>query len=185
MCTDAENGVSGQKEDGVDILILSDSHGRSDLVERAVSRCHPDLILFCGDGLRDLTYQPLPCPLCAVKGNCDIFPPPLPCVGGEVADEMLVCEGGMRMLLIHGHTYGIKHGLELAIQRASELDADALIFGHTHHRVNVTLSPGGEYPYLKKALHLFNPGSVYESPYSFGTLTLRNGIPLFHHGELD
>lgn len=168
----------------MDILILSDTHGRSDLVREALSRCHPDLVLYCGDGLRDLTHQTLPCPLYAVKGNCDILPPPLPCVGGGATDELLVCEGGMKMFLMHGHTYSVKYGLNVAIQRAAELDADALIFGHTHKRVNFTLLPDGEYPNLKKPLHVFNPGSVYDG-YSFGTLTLRDGVPLFHHGELD
>lgn len=169
----------------MDILILSDSHGRSDLVSHILSRCHPDLMLFCGDGLNDLAYQYISYPFYAVKGNCDLLPPPLPCVGNEIKREILVCEGGMRLLLMHGDTYDIKHGMGAAIQRAAALNADALIFGHTHQRVNVTLSPGAEYPYLTKPLHLFNPGSVMAAPHSFGTLTIRNGVPLFHHGELD
>ncbi len=168
----------------MDILILSDSHGRYDLVSQILYRCHPDLMLYCGDGLNDLAYQNIPCPLYAVKGNCDLLPPPLPCVGNEIKREILVREGGMRMLLIHGDAYHVKHGLGAAIQRAAALEADALIFGHTHQRVNVTLSPCAEYPYLTKPLHLFNPGSVYNYPHSFGTLTIRNGVPLFHHGEL-
>ena len=62
-------------------LILSDSHGRPDLVQEAIDRTKPDGILFCGDGLRDLTYAELPalaegCPLWAVRHRPSGGPPP-------------------------------------------------------------------------------------------------------------
>ena len=168
----------------MDFLIFSDSHGRSDLVGEMLSRCRPDVILCCGDGLWDLANQHTARPLYVVRGNCDVLPPPSLFVGGEMVNEVLVNEGGMRLLLMHGHTYNVKYGLESAIFRAAELDADALVFGHTHRRVNVMLTPE-EHPCLKKRLHLFNPGSLHDAPHSFGTLTVRNGVPLFHHGELE
>ena len=55
----------------MNILIISDSHGRGEYVEEAIRRVRPDAILFAGDGLRDFSHMKLPCPLYAVKGNCD------------------------------------------------------------------------------------------------------------------
>lgn len=174
----------------MNILILSDSHGRSDLVREVMERTRPDLLLFCGDGLRDLLYCDLPCPLFAVKGNCDLMPPPLPYADGEVGDETLIPIDNMKLLLMHGHRYGVKGGLGAAIARAASCDADALIFGHTHQPFELILRPKEEEnPHgnpldvnLKKPLYVFNPGSLCDCPHTFGTLTLRGGVPLFGHG---
>ena len=40
----------------MEYLVLSDSHGRADLVDRAIELQlrKPDAVLFLGDGLRDL-----------------------------------------------------------------------------------------------------------------------------------
>ena len=170
----------------MNILILSDSHGRADLVREVLERCSPDLVLFCGDGLRDLAYIELPCPMHAVRGNCDFSPPPLPCVG-EVRDELLIPIDSMKILLIHGHKYGVKGGLGMVVQRAVQLDADAVVFGHTHLPLDVTLMPKDNSlgPLLSKPLHLFNPGSLHDYPHTFGVLTLRRGVPLFSHGQLE
>ena len=171
----------------MNILILSDSHGRADFVGEAVERCKPDLVLFSGDGLRDLAYTDLPCPLFAVRGNCDFSPPPLP-HGGEATDELLIPIEGMKILLLHGHNHGVKVGLGRVVQRAVQLDADAVVFGHTHLPLDVRLSPDssdGLGALLTKPLYLFNPGSLRDYPHSFGVLTLRQGVPLFSHGQLD
>lgn len=153
-----------------------------------LERTRPDLLLFCGDGLRDLTYCNIPCPLYAVKGNCDMMPPPLPCVGGEIQNEVLIPLEGMTLLLMHGHKYGVKSGLGAAVTRAVARGADALIFGHTHIPLDRRLSPDQtntvlDIP-LSKPLHIFNPGSLYDRPHTFGTLTLRRGVPLFSHGQI-
>jgi putative phosphoesterase len=175
------------------LLILSDSHGRPDRIREAVDRVKPDGILFAGDGLRDLAACDLPdspmgCPLWAVAGNCDWLVSPL-VVGGEVlepSDEELIVAEGIRILLIHGHRYGVKGGLGQAIARAVEREADVLVFGHTHLPVELHLSPDAPRTDfgVTKPLTVFNPGSLGDRNASFGTLTLRRGQLLFGHGEL-
>ena len=174
-------------------LILSDSHGRADLVKEAIRRVRPDGILFAGDGLRDLTYCDHPiltegCPLWAVAGNCDWITSPL-IVGGRTLEpetEELIAVEGIRILLMHGHKYGVKSGLGRAVARAAQRDADVLIFGHTHAPLELHLRPDSARAdfSVTKPLTLFNPGSLGDRRSSFGTLTVRDGQLLFGHGEL-
>ena len=96
------------------LLILSDSHGRPDRIREAIRRTRPDGILFAGDGLHDLADCDLPCPLRAVKGNCDFSTPLI--VGGallEANSEELFTLAGIRILLTHGHHDQVKGGLGL------------------------------------------------------------------------
>lgn len=170
------------------ILILSDTHGNSDLITEVLRKCRPDILLYAGDGLRDLTYCDIPCPLYAVRGNCDWSTPPLSCVGGEILDELTCTHDGVKILLMHGHTRHVKSGLALAVKQAVETDADILVFGHTHMPLHMTLMPHGTHDFadiLTKPLHIFNPGSLREYPHSFGTITIRDGVPLLNHGQLE
>ena len=116
------------------LLILSDSHGNTYALREAIERAHPDGILFAGDGLRDLTHCDINAPLWAVRGNCDFFLSSLIVGGRELtpSEEELVVIDGIRILLLHGHTVGVKSGLENAIQHAARHDADVLVYGHTH-----------------------------------------------------
>lgn len=170
------------------LLILSDSHGRPDRVEEAIRRVRPDGLLFAGDGLRDLTYREIPCPLWAVSGNCDWVTSPLIVNGSVLApeDEELITLEGVRILLIHGHKYGVKGGLGRAVARAVQRDTDVLVFGHTHIPLELHLRPDGAYAELSvtKPLTLFNPGSLGDREASFGTLTVRDGQVLLGHGTL-
>ena len=169
-------------------LILSDSHGRSDRIDEAVRRVRPDGILFAGDGLRDLANAEPPCPLWAVAGNCDWLTSPLVLNGSlvEPEDEELVTVESVRILLMHGHRYGVKGGLGQAIARAVQREADALVFGHTHIPVELHLRPDDDRADFSviKPLTVFNPGSLGDRNASFGTLTVRDGQLLFGHGEL-
>jgi len=109
------------------ILVLSDSHGCISNMELAVEKTAPDMIFHLGDcwtdaeALREL-YPHIP--LHQVPGNCDFRPL-------EAAEEVL-CIRGCRMLLCHGHTYGVKQTLLRAGYRAQEADLDLFLFGHTH-----------------------------------------------------
>lgn len=168
------------------LLVLSDSHGRPDLIEEAIRRVRPDGILFAGDGLRDLTRVELPCPLWAVSGNCDWLSAPLIRSGSafEPQTEELVTVEGIRILLTHGHKYGVKSGPTAAAYRALELGADILVYGHTHVPVEYRLPPAEGGSEERKPLILFNPGSIGDRDGSFGTITIRKGVILCGHGKL-
>ncbi len=170
------------------LLILSDSHGRPDRIREAIDRTRPDGILFAGDGLRDLASASVEgSPLWAVRGNCDWITTPVIWGGSPLApqEEELITVEGVRILLMHGHTYRVKGGLGAAIARAVHQHADILVFGHTHIPLELHLSPHtpGEYA-VQKPLTVFNPGSLGDRDGSFGTLTVRGGVPLLGHGSL-
>ncbi len=172
----------------MELLILSDSHGHPADVAAIIRRTRPDGILHAGDGLRDLTSCDFDGLLWVVRGNCDLALTPLIVRGTSIepAEEELFCIEGKRILLMHGHRYGVKSALGNAIRRAIGCEADALIFGHTHTPLELYLTP--EHPYgslcVPKPLSVFNPGSLGSYPGSFGTLTIRNGQMLFGHGRV-
>ena len=168
-----------------EILIMSDSHGRDDLIEKTKKLTRPHAIIFCGDGLRDLDADTYLCPLYAVRGNCDwSYIPHM----GDIEDTLTLHIDGVKLFITHGHRFGVKHGLGALVAQAVRENADAVLFGHTHEPLDILLTPeNAEESFgisLNKSLHLFNPGSLGYAPHSFGTLTIRDGVYLFGHGRL-
>lgn len=111
----------------MNILVLSDSHGNISSMVQAVERESPDLLLHLGDCWRDAErlHERFPTlPLHQVPGNCDFR-------STEPAERLLLLEG-KRVLLCHGHTYGVKQSLLTAGYAAEEQALDAFLFGHTH-----------------------------------------------------
>lgn len=162
----------------MDFLIFSDSHGRSDAMQAAIDRqLHaPDSIFFLGDGLRDAeTLLTGRSHLFSVRGNCDFVWDP------SIASEQLLPFGEHKILITHGHLFGVKSGLGGLIAHAAQLGADITLFGHTHQPLAISLSQS-ETP-LGRPMYLFNPGSIgYDG--SFGTLTLRGENVLLSHGRI-
>jgi putative phosphoesterase len=139
-----------------------------------------DALIFCGDGLRAVCDLEGGVNVFAVAGNCDVSRK-LSHISGfceDVPYERVINLDGKRILLLHGHTRGVKFSLTAAIYAAREVGADALIFGHTHT---------AEHFYVDGAdgegkLEVFNPGALQDG--SFGTLEIRNGSMMFSHGRL-
>ena len=97
------------------ILVLSDSHGNLTNMEQAVERTNPNLIVHLGDCWRDgeRLHEHFPeIPLEQVPGNCDFRP-------GEPAEKLLILRD-KRILICHGHTYGVKQSLLNAGYAAEE-----------------------------------------------------------------
>ena len=170
----------------MNFLILSDSHRNKANVEAAVRRSRNiDAILFLGDGLGDLGYEPsfMSVPVFSVRGNCDMF------FSGEAEDELILHFDEYTIMMMHGHRFGVKSSFEAAAAHAANAVADILLFGHTHIPMEKYLGAGEEVcgVKLKKPLHIFNPGSIGTADsghYSFGTMTLDKKGVLFGHGRL-
>ena len=160
----------------MDFLIVSDTHGRADRLAEVLARSRADGLLFLGDGLRDLSVVPDAFTLRTVRGNCDFFGL------NEHPEERLEVFGATRILMMHGHRYGVKSGLGAALVAAVAREADVLLYGHTH-RPEITHFAAGDVvggEILQKPLIVLNPGSLGQPPDgkpTFGTLTVRaNGI---------
>ena len=143
------------------ILVLSDSHGSLSNMERAVEQAAPRMIFHLGDCWRDgeRLHQRFPnIPFHQVPGNCDFRP--------EEPAERLVFVEDKRILLCHGHTYGVKQSLLSAGYAAEEQNLDCFLFGHTHRPL---VDMRGKTLFL-------NPGSIgdYRRP-TYGVVALDRG----------
>ena len=167
-------------------LVFSDSHGDTNRMALVLRR-NPDIksVIFLGDGMGDLEVLARLYPthsFRAVRGNCD----------GLMLDypiEDVFTLYGKTVFLCHGHTLGVKGGVGAAVERAKEVGADVLLFGHTHRPIEEYRS--------EQELYICNPGSISRpvaGDPSFAILDiLPNGgicishgkIPLFSHGNLD
>ncbi len=162
------------------ILILSDSHGRMDAM-RQVMEMHRDAdkVVFLGDGISDARAceRLFDRPIWQVCGNCDSLSA---LFAGVPTEQELVLEG-RRILLTHGHRFGVKGGLDRLVAYARDVGYDIVLFGHTHEPLEQYIAED-DHP-----LYLFNPGSV-GSPRrgnpSFGLLQTDGENILFSHGEL-
>ncbi len=144
------------------VLVLSDSHGNIFNMIQAVEREAPRMVFHLGDCWRDgeRLHDRFPeLPFEQVYGNCDYF-------RGSWEAEKLLCLGDKRVLLCHGHTYGVKQSLLTAGLAAEEKDLDLFLFGHTHKPL---VDMRGKTLFL-------NPGSIgdYARP-TYGVVTLENG----------
>ena len=148
------------------ILILSDSHGYSleNLLMKAESMGPLDAVFHAGDGCRDLRRYEASLPqIYQVIGNCDFFP-----AAGELTFDLF----GKRFLLCHGHRYSVKSTMSLLEDRAREVKADCVVFGHTHEVYNeerggiLYLNPGAACERRFMILQLLDDGSLYARIYS-------------------
>lgn len=145
----------------MNVLVVSDSHGKVDKLIQAVEQVHPGYVLHLGDCQRDLEKlrQAFPMlPMEGVPGNCDY--------GSFDQPERLIELGGVRILMLHGHTRGVKSDVMRAVWAARECGAQVLLFGHTHRPL---VDNDG-------ALLVLNPGAAGDPLYpTCGILTIENG----------
>lgn len=139
------------------LLVFSDSHRSLQGMRDAVELERPDYVVHLGDLERDAQLLSQEYPTLAVTGvpgNCDGFNfSPL---------QKLVTYGHTRVLMSHGHIWGVKGGYGAAIAAAQKCDAHILLFGHTH------------VPYcqqLESGLWVMNPGSIRDSG-NYGVIDL-------------
>ncbi len=108
------------------MIVLSDSHGRRGVIEKLSPLfAENNYIVHLGDGysdMREVTEQ-YPDKVYAVKGNCDF---------SRGIGELVIDVEGVKMLLCHGHAYGVKSGIGKLVLRAKELDCAVALYGHTH-----------------------------------------------------
>ena len=143
------------------LAVFSDTHGCTAGMAAAVRRVNPDVLVHLGDNIRDtavLEREFPDLPLHAVPGNCDF--------GRFEALERVLILDDHRVLIAHGHTLGVKTGLLRAQYRALEMNADILLFGHTH----VPLVDAASRPMM------MNPGSIGDPRRpTYGVLEFRDG----------
>ena len=145
------------------IMVLSDSHGKIDLMADVVLKHAGDSagdsvgntakgiehVFFLGDYISDCTKlierlkpHKLKLSYHMVPGNCDYY--------SSEPLELLLDFKGKKFWLLHGHKYDVKHDYSSLIHAAISKGADVCLFGHSH----VPLQ------FEKNGILFLNPGSI-------------------------
>lgn len=109
------------------ILIVSDTHGKHVNLEIVIDKVKPiDLLIHLGDveGGSDYIEAIAPCKTEMISGNNDYFT--------NLLREKLIEVGNYKVFLTHGHYYGVNYSTERLKEKARELGADIVMYGHTH-----------------------------------------------------
>lgn len=127
-------------------IIFSDSHGETNLMKNIIYE-NPDIemIIHLGDLVRDALELQCENPdvkMLCVAGNNDWY--------SDEPTERLIELYGKKIFMTHGNHYGVKNGLSKITERAKNLKAEVVLFGHTHVPYN---------GYTDNTL-LINPGST-------------------------
>ena len=126
------------------IVIVSDTHGNWPVAAEAIrAEGSIDYLIFLGDYASDgrQLEKALQVPSFIVRGNCDTF--------SDELEEQLIELGEWRFFICHGHRYNVKQTLQPLYYRGLELQADFVLYGHTHQAV-----------YEEGEVTLINPGAV-------------------------
>ncbi|WP_242362987.1 metallophosphoesterase [Limosilactobacillus antri] len=125
------------------VLIVSDNHGDRAILERLVAgwKAKVDLMIHCGDS-EIPSQDPLMQSFVRVAGNNDWH------LG--YAPDQLVLVGGARILVTHGHHYGVGSSMTPLMLKGESTGADIVCFGHTHQL----------FATVERGMLMVNPGSI-------------------------
>lgn len=110
----------------MNVGVISDTHGNDHAVRRALNALpQMDAWIHLGDHASDSSVLNVAkVPVYTVRGNCDF--------DAHAEIERVITLDGARLLLTHGHKYGVKQNVQTVFYRAEELMCLAVLFGHTH-----------------------------------------------------
>lgn len=127
------------------IVVISDSHRKSDTVEKII-KAQPSArhIFFLGDltaDIEDLTYEYSDKIFHIVSGNCDF--------NSNYSYSDIAKIDDISVFYTHGHSFGVKGGTSHLAAAARDRGCTIALYGHTH------------IPYISydDGLYIVNPGS--------------------------
>lgn len=124
------------------ILITSDNHGDHEALVNLVLKAGDDIDLFihCGDSelSEDDTIWGI---FHTVRGNTD---------HGNYKDAISLNTPEGKVVVTHGHLYGVKQNLKKLVALAKENQADVIMYGHTHVMDDQEID----------GIKIINPGSI-------------------------
>ncbi len=129
------------------LIVTSDTHRDFYALHTLVEKHHrtADLFLHLGDGADELEQVKDIYPECkflSVRGNCDFA------VNSSLVGSFSC--GDAKIFYTHGHIYNVKYELESLYRAGKEIEANVILFGHTH-------VPMVDY---RDGVHILNPGSL-------------------------
>ena len=127
------------------IAVISDTHRIKKYIEISKKYIEDaDVLIHLGDDSEDIKEltKDFRGEVYGVRGNCDYI--------STYPKERLLILGGKRIFITHGDVYGVKSSMMNIYYKGKELEADIVLFGHTH------------IPLIKEYENILfmNPGSV-------------------------
>ncbi len=131
----------------MNLLIISDTHKDTDLMNELIEKYKGYNVIHCGDFCVDVNFLKKN-NILYVYGNCDSK--------GDIYDRILEIDS-KKIFITHGHKYNVKFGFDKLYFKALELGCDYVFFGHTHEALNIECN----------GIHFVNPGSLkYKRTYA-------------------
>lgn len=127
------------------IAVVSDTHRMNRYIDIAKKYIEDaDVLIHLGDNVDDVEElsKGFKGTVYAVRGNCDYT--------DKYPSEQLIELEGKRIFITHGHLYGVKSTLNNIYYRAKELEANIVLFGHTHENLIIE----------EDSIKFMNPGSI-------------------------
>ncbi|AFS77408.1 phosphodiesterase, MJ0936 family [Gottschalkia acidurici 9a] len=147
------------------IGVISDTHGYIDgCLEKLKQIDNLNIIIHLGDYVKDAIKieNELGKKVIYVKGNCDFSE-------NNVEEDKLIEIEGKKIFITHGHLYNVKSDMNRVFYRGKELDADMILFGHSHASMKIE----------SENILILNPGSPTiprgGSKKSIGIIEIVNG----------
>ncbi|NMF06951.1 metallophosphoesterase [Clostridium beijerinckii] len=127
------------------IAVVSDTHRMTKYINLAKALIKDaDILIHLGDNIDDaeLLENTFKGKVYAVAGNCDY--------STKYPKESVIEVNGKKIFFTHGDLYGVKSSMNNIYYRGRELNADIVLFGHTHQQL------------VEKEddMILMNPGSI-------------------------
>ena len=147
------------------ILVFSDTHGSISNCVKVIDAIQKvDMIIHLGDILRDVDdlnalYPDIP--IVYVCGNNDFH-------RGNVPYDKMVEVEDKKIFITHGHLYRVKYEYDTVFNKAMSVNADIVLFGHTHEG----------YENHRQGIFMMNPGSIslpYRGRGSYGVIEIDDG----------
>lgn len=127
------------------IAVISDTHRMEKYIGLAKELIKDaDILIHLGDNVEDVEIleDGFNGKVYVVKGNCDY--------SNKYPKERIIELESKRIFFTHGDLYGVKNGLNNIYYKGMELEADIVLFGHTHQAIIEEVNN----------MIILNPGSV-------------------------
>jgi putative phosphoesterase len=108
------------------ILVISDTHGNHLTPINILEETGAEMLIHLGDEINDalIMEKIVAIPVIKVPGNCDHR--------STEPRELLQSISDSKFFITHGDLYKVKNGLHRLVEKAKELKASVVLFGHTH-----------------------------------------------------
>lgn len=109
------------------LAVVSDTHRYKFAISKVLRKIqHADILIHLGDNIDDAAAfaSEFSGKMINVRGNCDF--------GNTVKSDIIEIIGGQTIFITHGHKYDVKYSIDTLLEKAKNIGANIVLYGHTH-----------------------------------------------------